>query len=87
MFIKRCEMTDIWEFNTLESLWNFDKEFRAADISPTMRRICQELKIEDERELLNFALVKDGSGIAGCSFLLADSQYRYMLSTRRVEKC
>jgi CTP:phosphocholine cytidylyltransferase-like protein len=85
MHIKRCDATDIVEFNTIESLWAFDGAFRAADVSPTMRCICQELNVKDERELSGFAPIKGGNAAAGCSFMLAGKQYRYMLATKTTE--
>ncbi|MDR1764104.1 MAG: NTP transferase domain-containing protein [Dysgonamonadaceae bacterium] len=83
MHIKRCDTADIVEFNTLESLWKFDKDFNASEISPTMRRICEELNVENERELSGFEPVRSGNSAVGCSFNLAGRHYKYMITTKK----
>jgi len=86
MYIKRCDVQDIIEFNTLEALWTFDKNFCASDVSPTMRHICKELNVKDERELSNFAPIKEGNNAIGCSFELAALKYKYIAATKIMEE-
>jgi len=75
MWIRRLNTGDTVEFNTLESLWDFDKDFNAREVSATMQRICQNLSIKDERQLSNFKPILDGNSAIGCYFNYNNDKY------------
>jgi len=75
MWIRRLNNGDTVEFNTLESLWDFDKEFNACEMSATMKKICNELAVKNERELNNFKPIMEGNSAIGCYFNYKSEKY------------
>lgn len=86
MFIKRLYAGDIVEFNTLESLWTFDKDFCAANVSPTMLYIVKKLDAKNERELTEWHAIKDKNAAIGCSFLYNNNRYNYFCTNKKLIK-
>ncbi len=76
MYIKKLNAGEIIEFNSLEALKNFDPDFSALQISPTVQNICRELKI-DEWELSNFLPQTDANKPSGCFFKAKNENYFY----------
>ncbi len=76
MWIKRLNKEDIVEFNTLESLKQFDPLFKTKEQSPTMNFICTKLNCKEE-DLNKFIPIKDGNSAIGCSFCLKEKNYNY----------
>jgi CTP:phosphocholine cytidylyltransferase-like protein len=87
MHIKRIDIDDIVEFNTLESLWKFDSNFCASDISPTMHDILDCLKCNNERKLSDIMPIKENNNAVGCSFLFDGKQYKYIFASKIIERC
>ncbi|MDR2410127.1 MAG: NTP transferase domain-containing protein [Bacteroidales bacterium] len=83
MYIKRCDKSDIYEFDYLEELWEFDSDFKAIEASNTMRFICQFLNC-DERELSNFYPIKSDNTVIGCSFFYNNTKYNYFLNDKNI---
>ena len=86
MYIKRLDMDNITEFNTLESIWEFDKNFSASDASPTMRNILDILNCDNERKLSNFKPIKENNNAIGCFFTFDSIQYKYIFAGKILER-
>jgi len=86
MYIKRIDIDNITEFNSLESLWEFDNNFSASDASPTMRNILDILNCDNERKLSNFQPIKENNNAIGCSFIFDSKQYKYMFANKILER-
>lgn len=84
MYIKRIDIGNIKEFNTLKALKDFDTNFKAVEQSPTMRFICQQLSCVEE-ELHDFVSVKEGNMAIGCSFSLKNKKYLYLDTVKKLE--
>lgn len=84
MYIKRLDIADIVEFNTLTALKKFDPNFRAVEQSPTMRFICQQLSCNED-ELHDFVSVKEENRAIGCSFFLKNKKYLYLDTVKKLE--
>lgn len=87
MYIKRIDTGGITEFNSLESLWEFDSNFCASEISQTMRDILEHLKCDNERKLSNIKPIKENNNASGCSFTFDGKQYIYIFETKCLERC
>ena len=86
MFIKRLNKNSIIEFNSLESLWAFDTDFIAADVSPTMKYLLNELGASNERELIEWQAIKCSNEAIGCSFLFNNARYEYLYTEKKLTK-
>jgi len=75
MWIKRLNSGDTVEFNTLESLWDFDKNFCACEVSITMQKICSELSLNYERQIKNIKPIMEGNSAIGCYFNYNNNSY------------
>ena len=84
MYIKRLDLADIVEFNTLAALKTFDPDFRAIEQSETMARICQMLSCQEE-DLHDYMPIKEGNKAVGCSFSLKDEKYNYLDQSQTLE--
>ena len=82
--MKRLDIADIVEFNTLTALKKFDPNFRAVEQSPTMRFICQQLSCNED-ELHDFVSVKEENRAIGCSFFLKNKKYLYLDTVKKLE--
>jgi CTP:phosphocholine cytidylyltransferase-like protein len=87
MYIKRINLDDIVEFNSLESLWDFDVNFNASIISPTMRKILNYLKCDNERELSNITPIIKNNYAIGCYFNFNKIKYKYIFNYNFIEGC
>jgi CTP:phosphocholine cytidylyltransferase-like protein len=86
MHIKRINTGDIEEFNSLESLWNFDVNFISSNYSPTMRNILNHLKCDNERELSNFTPIIKNNYAVGCFFYYNNLKYKYIFNNNFIER-
>ena len=76
MWIKRQNTGDTVEFNTLEALWNFDKDFNACEVSSVMQKICSELTLDNERLITNLKPIMEGNSAIGCYFDYNNNKYQ-----------
>lgn len=76
MYIKRLNLGDIVEFNSLDALQEFDTEFEAKSISPVMEYLCNKLNAQ-ERDLKYFEPIKEGNLAIGCTFIYNNKKYEY----------
>jgi CTP:phosphocholine cytidylyltransferase-like protein len=83
MYIKRCNVSDINEFDYLEELWEFDKTFNAVEVSKTMKFICKQMNCE-EREIQHITPIREDTILTGCSFYYKNIQYNYFNSNQTI---
>jgi CTP:phosphocholine cytidylyltransferase-like protein len=82
MYIKRCSIEDIHEFDALKEVYEFQPNFRGCDYSETLQYICSIFQC-DEMELHDFLpLVMKGS-IKICSFEFSNELYYFLLSSEQ----
>lgn len=84
MWIKRLNIEDILEFNTLDALKKFDANFKATEQSETMKFICQKLQC-DENELSDFIPIKEANKAIGCLFSFENNKYIYDYKNKILE--
>jgi CTP:phosphocholine cytidylyltransferase-like protein len=84
MYIKRLDIADIVEFNTLAALKKFDPGFKAVKQSETMAFICKNLSCSEE-ELRDFIPIKEENKAVGCSFLMKGKKYIYLKMSQTLE--
>lgn len=85
MYIKRLNIADIIEFNTLESLRKFDTNFKSINISKTMKFICEYLNTTEEH-LRDFIPIKNVNSAIGCEFMFNNSHYKYLDLDKKIYK-
>ena len=83
MYAEKLQDGAIVEFNTLESLRLFDPGFRISAVSPTMRRICSSLNV-DEEAISGFEAVKEKNKAVGCEFDVNGKRFCYMRESDEV---
>jgi CTP:phosphocholine cytidylyltransferase-like protein len=76
MYIKRCDKNDIYEFDYLQELYDFQEDFNAQDCSETMRYICSVLECK-ERELSQFKPISMKHPFYCCSFRFKGQLYYF----------
>lgn len=77
MYVKKVNFSDILEFNTLESLRQFDPSFSGVSESKSMAFICKVLQAA-EIELQGFQPLIEGNQAVGCVFSFRDRLYKYI---------
>jgi CTP:phosphocholine cytidylyltransferase-like protein len=78
MYIKRCGIEDIHEFDTLKEVYEFQPDFKGCDFSETLRYICSTFQC-DEMELHNFLPLAMKGSIKVCSFGFSNELYYFLL--------
>lgn len=84
MKIKKYNTEDIYEFDSLDELRQFDKKYWEQSGSFIMQEIAKQLNCKEE-QLTCLAPVKDyRSQIAGVSFQLNEIKYQYMYESKKI---
>lgn len=77
MYIKRCSVNQIHEFDYLCELKEFDRTFQASDYSPTMKKLCVHFKCEED-EIYNIKpLSIKGTSRYSCTFWYREEKFVY----------
>ncbi|MDR2008993.1 MAG: NTP transferase domain-containing protein [Bacteroidales bacterium] len=76
MYIKKCNKDDIYEFDSLKELYDFQPDFNGCRSSNTLKYICSIFHC-NETQLYNFSPVSMKGNIKICSFRF--SRYLYYL--------
>jgi CTP:phosphocholine cytidylyltransferase-like protein len=75
MYIKRCSIDDIHEFDSLKEVYEFQPDFNGSNASKTLQYICSVLQC-GEKELYKFMPLSVKGILKVCSFkYLRDSYY------------
>ena len=80
MYIKRCSNNEIYEFDSLAELKEFDKDFKAAPVSETMQLICKQLNVLED-DLKNFQPIEMTTRIKVAGFECKGEKYKYVYDT------
>lgn len=85
--IRHYEDDDIFEFDSLDELRQFDESYVDDTRSNIIKHIASELNC-CERELSCFDAIKAVSGTQaiGCTFVFGKDRYRYYYETEKLEK-
>jgi CTP:phosphocholine cytidylyltransferase-like protein len=78
MYIKRCKKEDIYEFDSLKELYDFQPDFEGGKVSETLRYICSVLNCK-ERELYQFKPMAMKGILKVCSFKFMKDLYYFCL--------
>jgi CTP:phosphocholine cytidylyltransferase-like protein len=76
MYIKRCNKNDIYEFDSLQELYDFQIDFKGIMFSESLGYICSVLKC-DERELYKFTPIAVKGILNICSFRYLKNLYYF----------
>lgn len=77
MYIKRLRSGAIVEFNTLAAIREFDPQFRAVDVSSSMRLLCERHSTSEEM-LQDFSPIKVGNVSVGCTYTFNHQTYEFV---------
>jgi CTP:phosphocholine cytidylyltransferase-like protein len=78
MYIKRCGIEDIHEFDTLKEVYEFQPDFKGRDCSESLQYICSIFQC-DETKLHDFLPLAVKGSIKICSFRFLNELYYFLL--------
>ena len=83
--IRRYSSDDIYEFDSLDELREFDESYVTDTRSAILKKIAKALSVE-EKDLTHITATKSGTLAAGFSFLAAGEPYEYLYEGERLIK-
>jgi CTP:phosphocholine cytidylyltransferase-like protein len=83
MYIKRCNKNDIYEFDSLRELYEFEPGFNGCQSSESLSYICTCLNC-NEKELYDFTPFSMKGNLKICSFRYSNNIYYYCVLTKNI---